>query len=272
MRKPRKNPVRSQALLFYSGVALMVLGAFACQSSAPAQESAVDAGDEKVAAEKIAEAERLYEGRDDMAKARVAVAALRQARTADYGSYEAAWKLSRASYYVGDHTENNSESDDMFRLGIEAGKAAVKLQDNKPEGHFWLGANYGGSASNSTLASLSNVADIRQEMEAVLKVDEAFQGGSAYLALGRLYLQAPRVLGGDTGKAIGYLEKGIKVGPNNALMRFHLAEAYVSANRDAEARKQLDALSAMTPDPKFLAEHKEAVDKAKKLQEKMASK
>jgi hypothetical protein len=30
---------------------------------------------------------------------------------------------------------------------------------------------------------------------------------SAYLGLGRLYLQAPRVLGGDVNKAIEHLEK-----------------------------------------------------------------
>ena len=34
-------------------------------------------------------------------------------------------------------------------------------------------------------------------MEAVLKIDESYQGYSAYLGLGRLYLQAPKMLGGD---------------------------------------------------------------------------
>jgi len=157
----------------------------------------------------------------------------------------------------------------MFRQGIEAGRVAVKLQPDKPEGHFWLGANFGGDASNSTLASLSSVQDIKREMEAVIKIDESFQGGSAYLGLGRLYLQAPRVLGGDTGKAIGYLEKGVHIAPNNALMRYHLAEAYESAGRIGEARKQIEALMAIKPDPKFAAEHNDALTKAKKLLEKL---
>ena len=151
------------------------------------------------------------------------------------------------------------------------GQAAVKLQPDKAEGHFWLGANYGGSAANSTLASLSSVQDIRREMEAVIRIDEGFQSGSAYLGLGRLYLQAPRVLGGDANKAIEYLEKGLKFGPNNSLMRFHLAEAYSAAERTAEARKQLDALFAITPDPKYAAEHNDAVEKGKKLLAKMNS-
>src|SRR5919205_151743 len=92
-----------------------------------------------------------------------------------------------------------------------AGKAAVALQPNKPEGHFWLGANYGGNAAHSTLSNLSSFTDIKTEMEAVLKLDESYQGYSTYLGLGRLYLGAPKVFGGDVGKAIEYLEKGVKL-------------------------------------------------------------
>jgi tetratricopeptide (TPR) repeat protein len=102
-------------------------------------------------------------------------------------------------------------------------------------------------------------------MEAVLKIDEAYQGYSAYVGLGRLYLQAPKVLGGDSVKAMEYLEKGLKLNPSNTVMRYHLAEAYEANNRDAEATKQLETLISMTPDPKYVAEHKNAVEKAKKL-------
>ncbi|HEX7296508.1 MAG TPA: TRAP transporter TatT component family protein [Pyrinomonadaceae bacterium] len=241
----------------------------ACRKTETTTDKPIDNGDENVAQAKLAEGDTLYEGRSDMAKARVAVAALRQAQVADYGNYEVAWKLARAAFFVGDHTKDGDEKDDMFRQGIEAGRVAVKLQPDKPEGHFWLGANFGGDASSSTLASLASVQDIKREMEAVIKIDETFQGGSAYLGLGRLYLQAPRVLGGDTNKAIEYLEKGVRLAPNNSLMRYHLAEAYESAGRDGEARKQIETLMAITPDPHYAAEHNDAMTKAKKLQEKL---
>jgi tetratricopeptide (TPR) repeat protein len=244
----------------------------ACDRGGPETTTSLTGGsDAKMAADRIAEAEPLWEGRDDIKKARVAVAALRQARTADYGNYEAAWKLARATFYVGDHTDNDGERDDMFRAGTEAGKVAIKLQPDKPEGHFWLGANYGGSAAHSTIANLSSFNDIKTEMEAVLKIDESYQGYSAYLGLGRLYLQAPRVLGGDSAKAIEYLEKGVKLNPKHSLMRYHLAEAFESNNRDAEAKKQIEAIMATTPDPNHMPEHNEAVAKAKKLLEKIES-
>ncbi len=249
-------------------VGLIFLFASCRKSAAPVDPAAVDSGDAQAAAEGIAEGDRLYAERGDLAKARMAVAALRQARTADYGNYEAAWKLARADYYLGSHGSGN-EADEAFREGVQAGKTAVQLNGDRPEGHFWLGANYGGSAQQSTLGGLSSVDDIRSEMETVIKMDESFQGGSAYLVLGQLYLEAPRVLGGDTAKAIGYLEKGLKIAPDNALMRVHLAEAYHAAGRDAEARKQIDRLMAMTPPPDYVPEYQEAVEKGKKLLEKM---
>lgn len=265
MRNLRENHERWRSVIVASALISTALCGFGCDNGGSTGAPRVDTGDAVASAARIAEAETLYDGREDMQKARVAVAALRQARLADYGNYEAAWKLARAAFYVGDHTDVDSERDDMFREGTEAGKAAVQLQPNKPEGHFWLGANYGGAAAHSTIANLSSFRDIKGEMEQVLKLDETYQGYSAYVGLGRLYLQAPKVMGGDVGKAIEYLEKGVKLNPNHSPMRFHLAEAYAEENRDADAKKQIEALMALTPDPKYMAEHKVAVEKGKKL-------
>lgn len=256
-------------LLVCPAIGLLILMS-GCRDSGDQQGPAVDVGDEQQSAAKVAEAENLYNGRADMAKARSAVASLRAARAADYGNYEAAWKLARAAYFVGDHTTNADESTEMFRQGVDAGKAAVQLQPNKPDGHFWLGANYGGSAAHSTLAGLANIQDIQNEMNAVLKLDEGYQAGSAYMGLGRLYLEAPHVLGGDPEKAVQNLEKGLKFGSNNSLLRAFLAQAYQAVNRDADAKKQIEAVEAMTPDPNFLPEHQDALAKINKLKDKMA--
>lgn len=266
----KKSQQKLRSIVIGCTVFTIAFTGFACDKGSPETTASLTGGsDAKIAADRIAEAEPLWEGREDLQKARVAVAALRQARTADYTNYEAAWKLARAAFYVGDHTDNDDEQSDMFREGTEAGKAAVQLQPNKPEGHFWLGANYGGTAAHSTVANLSSFNDIKAEMDAVLKIEESYQGYSAYLGLGRLYLQAPRIFGGDSSKAIEYLAKGIKLNPNHSLMRYHLAEAYESNNRDGEAKKELEAVIATTPDPKHIPEHNDAVAKAKKLMQKI---
>lgn len=265
----RKNHEKLRSAMLVSAAVSLVFGALACHRSATPNQATAGSGDAQAVANGLAQADTLYEGREDLNKARVAVATLRQARTADYGNFEVAWKLARAAFYVGDHTDSDSERDDMLREGTEAGKAAVQLQPNKPDGHFWLGACYGSSAAHSTLASLSSFRDIKNEMETVLKLDEGYEGYSVYLGLGRLYLQAPRVLGGDGKKGIEYLEKGVKLNPKHTTMRFDLAQAYSANNRNAEAKKEIEAIMATTPDPKYMPEHKEAVAKAQKLLEKI---
>lgn len=247
-------------------LSVLVLSGASCRKAATAspERTAV-----KPAAEAIMAADQLYAGRADLIKVREGIVSLRQAQADDGANYDLAWRLAKFNYYLGAHSPDSSEQDKAFREGIEAGKLAVNLQDAKPEGHFWLGANYGGKAQTSILAGLSEIDEIKREMETVLKIDEGFQSGSAYMVLGQVYLQAPRMLGGDVEKATGYLEKGIKFGPDNALLRLRLAQAYAAANRTDDARKQIDTLLATKPATGYEPEYNEAVTEARKLQEKI---
>src|ERR1044072_6485621 len=254
-------------MLYVSTCLALVFVSVSCHRDATSNQLATDGSDAKAAAARIAEADALYEGREDLNKARVAVATLRQARTADYGNYEAAWKLARAAFYVGDHTDNNSERDDMFREGTEAAKAAVTLQPNKADGHSWLAATYGGAAAHSTLAGLSSFRDIKNEMDAVVKIDDSYENYSVYLGLGRLYLEAPQMLGGDSKQAIGYLQKGLKLNTNHTMMRAELARAYIATNRKGEAKNEIDAVLAAPPDPHHAPQQKAAVAQRQKLQQ-----
>ena len=247
-------------------IAVVVVSGMGCRKGSTATSDHVAI---RPSSEAIAEADRYYAQRADLVKVRQAIVSLRQAQAEDPSNYELAWRLSKFDYYLGAHTPESSEQDKAYREGIDEGKLAVRLQDGKPEGHFWLGANYGGNAQISTLAGLGELDDIKQEMETVLKINEGFQSGSAYMVLGQVYLESPRLLGGDTSKAISYLEKGIKVGPDNALLRVRLAEAYAEAHRNDDARKQIDALLAMKPLPDYVPEYQEAVAEAKKLQDKI---
>jgi len=250
---------------------LIVFGllGFSLISCRKAATATADHATVRPTAEVVAEADRDYAGRADLVKVRQAIVALRQAQADDPTSYDLAWRLAKFNYYLGSHSPESREQDKAFREGIDAGQLAVKLQDGKPDGHFWLGANYGGTAQNSALAGLGEIEDIKKEMEMVLKLDEGYQAGSAYMVLGQVYLESPKLLGGDVTKAIGYLEKGIKIGPDNELMRAKLAAAYADAHRNDEARKQIDTLLAMKPAPGYEPEYNEAVEEAKKVQEKI---
>jgi hypothetical protein len=41
-------------------------------------------------------------------------------------------------------------------------------------------------------------------------------------------------------------------------------------DRPGDAKKQIETLMSITPDPKYMAEHKQAVENAKKLLEKIS--
>jgi tetratricopeptide (TPR) repeat protein len=255
-----------------AGICLLLLlsvAAINCRNRGQEAGQQVNTEAEKSTADRIAEADVLYSQRKDLSKVRMGITALRQAQVADYANYEVAWKLAKFEYYLGSHATDDGERGTAFREGINAGKTAVQLQGNKADGHFWLGANYGGSAEISVLAGLSEFQDIRGEMERVIEIDERYEAGSPYMALGKLYLKAPRLLGGDNQKALEYLEKGLPFGSNNALLRVNLAEAYHSLGRDQEARKQIDFLLKMTPDPDHVPEYEDAVAEAKKLEDKI---
>ena len=263
MMKYNKINSRLSIVLVIAGVSDGTL----CCSSKPV-EAPPQSGPES-ATELIAQADKLYAEREDLARLRAGIVALRRANAVEPSNYEAVWRLAKFNYYLGAHATNENERDKAFRDGAQAGEAAVKLQANRPEGHFWLGANYGGSAEHSTLAGLSSVDSIIKEMETVIRVDEGYQSGSAYMALGQVYLKAPGMLGGDEQKAVAVMEKGLRFGENNAFFRLRLAEAYVAVKRYDDARKQLDALNSMKPSPDYLPEYKEAVAEGEKLRSKI---
>jgi len=240
-----------------------------CRNRKAEPSQAGSAGSEKTTTDRIVEADAFYSQREDLAKVRLGITVLRRARIADEGNYEAAWKLAKLNYYLGMHSTDDREREAAFREGTDAGRIAVQLQGDKADGHFWLGANYGGSAELSVLAGLANFQDIRREMERVVQIDESYEGGSADMVLGQLYRKAPEILGGNNQKAVEYLEKGLRFGGNNGMLRLRLAEAYHALNRDQEARKEIDFILKMTPDSNYLPEYKEAREQAKKLEEKI---
>lgn len=243
----------------------LICGGSSCRSRLTEESVANPA---ETAPEYVSQADQLYAQREDLNRLRQGIIQLGQAVIADPGSYDASWRLAKFNYYLATHTDNKDEREKAFRDGSEAGKTAVELQGGKPDGHFWLGAIYGAAEQTSTIPGLATFNDIGDEMETVLRLDEGYQDGSAYMVLGLLSLNEPKIVGGDPQKAVELMEKGLRFGETNAFLHLHLAEAYLKVGRTADARRQLNAIISMTPDQNYLPEYKEAVAEARKLLEK----
>ncbi|MFL6209540.1 MAG: TRAP transporter TatT component family protein [Pyrinomonadaceae bacterium] len=217
----------------------------------------------------LQQADTNYTERADLERVRAGLALLRRARAVAPFNGDAAWRMARLDYTLGDQSKDEKEREAAFREGIEAGEVAVRGAPTKPESHFWLGANYGGFAeTQGALAGLSYADKLRHEMVAAQKLDAGFQGGSTYMVLGRLDLELPEWLGGDRQRAQATLEQGLQYGPQNSLLRLELAKAYLANKRVDEARKQLNFILTMTPHPYFLPEHDECVTEARELLKK----
>lgn len=216
--------------------------------------------------EHLSKAEALFAERSDIEKLRDAVNTLAAARNPDRRNYEIEWKFAKYSYFLGKVESIEKDAIAAFEKGRDAGKIASRVDPSKADGHFWYGANLGelGRISPVTVG-IKSIDDIREAMNASIAIEPGYQNGSAYDGLGQLEMATRTLKGGSIEKAIEYYEKGLEISPDNANIRLHLAEAYLAAKKDVDAKKQLNALFALTPNPAYEVEHKVAVEKGKAL-------
>ena len=85
--------------------------------------------------------------------------------------------------------------------------------------------------------------DIKDELLLVLKIDPAFQHGSADRALGRWYFKVPGLFGGSNKKSEEHLRKSLTYNPNSSSSHFFLAETLIDMGRKADARAELQRSS-----------------------------
>jgi len=181
------------------------------------------------------------------------------------GAFEAAWKLARADYWLGGHAPA-AERRGFLEQGIEAGRKAATLQPQRPEGHFWLAANMGALAESFGLrAGIKYRKPIKDALETVLRLDPAFQQGSADRALGRWYYRVPSLFGGSNKESEKHLRASLIYNPQSTASHFFLAELYLDQGRKADARAALQAVLDAPFDSDWSPEDREFKDKARAL-------
>ena len=211
------------------------------------------------------EADRLYAARDNVQNAKRAADLWAAELSSNPTSFEAAWKLARADYWLGSHAQE-SERRAFLEHGIDAGRKAVAVAPNRPEGHFWIAANMGALAESFGLrAGIKYRKPIKDELETVLRLDAAFQQGSADRALGRWYFKVPRLFGGSHKLAEEHLRASLKYNADDVASHFFLAEVLLDDGRKDEARAELRKVLDAPLDPDWTPEDQEFKQKARGL-------
>jgi tetratricopeptide (TPR) repeat protein len=181
----------------------------------------------------------LYARRGEPGFATMAADAWATRLTAAPGDFEVAWKLSRARYWLGTNGPAAGRRA-ALEAGMDAANKAIAAQPDKAEGHFWLAANMGALAESFGMSQgLKYRKAIRAELEEALRLNPAFEGGSADRALGRWYFKVPGLFGGSNSKSEAHLRKALTYDPQSTATWLFLADTLEDMGRKAEARDAL---------------------------------
>ncbi len=248
-------------------IAFLSFSLVSCASKAES-ESVIAPENTALIGETLTKCDTLFKEREDLAKLREAVKSLAAVRNPDRRNYEVEWKFAKYNYFLGKHTTDQKEKEKVFEDGKKAGQIASRLETNKPEGYFWYAANLGEQAKISPVTvGVKSLDDIKEAMNKVVEIQPDYQSASAYDALAQVELNTAGLMGGKPEKAVEYLEKALTINKENTYLYLHLAEAYIATGKKDEAKKQLEYLLKMKPNPDYMPEYNESIAKAKKLLE-----
>lgn len=292
MRPHRLPPVAAAVLLALSSRAPVA----ATGSTSPAE--AVDEAD-RLWAER---GQGATSGQVPASRIDPVIAACRRAIKLDPESLEPRWRLMRAFYFKGEYTTRDPEEQKrIFDQGKKAGEEALALLRKKVaaatgratqnEGpvalapaakaipgagptFLWTGVDWGKWAlvyGKFAAARQGVAARIRDDAEAAILIDPAYDDGAGYRLLGRLHHQTPRIpfITGwaSRSEALKNLKLALEAGPRNSYNRLYWAEALwdYEPSRRSEARQVLETLVAEPPSQAFNVEDRRVQEEAKAL-------
>lgn len=255
----------SVAVYKYIAIVITLCTLNACSERAESHTLAVTVPESAIE-DQLRSSAQLFSQRSEINNLRNAVESLSKVRDPNKRNFEVEWKFAKYCYFLGKAEATEKEAIAAYERGRDAGKIASRVDPNKADGHFWYAANLGelGRISPVTVG-IKAVDDIRESLNASIAIDPNYQNGSAFDGLGQLEMATRTLKGGTTEKAIEFYEKGLGLSPDNANLRLHLAEAYLAMKKDADARKQLNALFALKANPDYVGEHRIAVEKGKEI-------
>lgn len=205
----------------------------------------------------------LFAQREDAGRAEAAEA-IWKARMPQ--TFEIAWKLARAEYWIGGHAPDEAARRAALERGVDNGTRAVEFDPKRPEGYFWRAASMGALAESfGVMNGLKFRGRIKADLETVLAMDPAWQQGSADRALGRWYEKVPGLFGGSDKEAEAHYRASLKYNQNSTASLYFLAELLMKKKRQAEARQLLQRVIDAPLDPDWVPEDREFKSKARVL-------
>lgn len=193
---------------------------------------------------------------------------LKAARDPDRRDFETEIAYAQVCFYYGGLLENGDDREKMWESGLEAGRIATRLKEEKVDGYYWAAANLNALAKKNPLTvGIRSTEELRDFATRAADIDPSYEAGGALNILAQLELFTGLV-GGTPKKAVEYLERGAHFDTRDGSVRLTLAEAYLLSRRIEDAKRVLREIIEMKPDPNFKREHDIIVAKAKRMLDK----
>ncbi len=190
-------------------------------------------------AELTRRADALYDRRASVERVRESVELLEEA--AD--DYEAAWRMGRALFFLGQEAGDPGESRARHARGASVCERATSREPSRVEGHFWLGVNLALLAQNEKpLQAVRHALRARRSLKRAARLDAAYHAAGPLRVLARLQHKLPRLLGGGAKRARANFERAVGLAPANTVTRLYFAEMLLEMGETESARIELEAL------------------------------
>lgn len=152
--------------------------------------------------------------------------------------------LSYVYFLIGDvRATSADEKLAAYDRGREIGKRAVELAPKNPEAHVWYGINTGRwGQTKGIMRSLFLLPTVREEIDATLALDP--RNLRALALSGNVFLEVPRIAGGDRDKAEVQFRRALEIDPHFTVARVDLARVLIATGRQADARRELQRVIA----------------------------
>jgi tetratricopeptide (TPR) repeat protein len=174
--------------------------------------------------------------------------------------------LAEIQYWKGEIAEKESKLE-IYKNGMEYGKIGISIDPNNIESQFWTGVCMGlFGDEQGILNSFFLLGSLETSIEKSLKLDESYFYGGPLRVAGLFYHRIPSwpISKGDNNKALDYLLKALKFGPEFCLNHLYISYIYKALNQKNKAKEHLNWILEFKGVEKFKNEIENYKIKAKK--------
>ena len=176
--------------------------------------------------------------------------------------YQWQWRQARTQYSLA--KKAGESKSDHYDLCILHSSLAIDLQPDSAVSYFYRGLCRGKQGEmKGVWASLGMIEPFKEDMTKAVELGPKVNHAGPHRALGKLYLELPFFLGGDSDKAVFHLKEAVRLAPDYAENHLGLAQILVKKNNSTQARESLHKLIQLTDntqDEKLLSLRKEGME------------